>query len=105
MEWKTIIFLLLLFIGYHVITSVNSVIINRNKRDKLGSAISCDLNPHMDRSKADSSPIIVTTGNLKSTLLFLHSDYTLLLNKHNNSHKQTLHGPFSTRIPNWDKWR
>lgn len=34
------------------------------------------LNSHKDRSKADNSLIIVTNGNLKSILLFLHTDYT-----------------------------
>lgn len=62
------------------------------------------MNPHMDGSKADNSTIIVTASNLKSTLPILHTDYTLLLNKYNNSHKQTLHGPFSGPTPNWDKW-
>lgn len=65
-----------LFIGCHVIPSVNRIIIKRDRRDKLGSVISCDLNLHMDKSKADNSPIIVTTGKRKSILPFLHTDYT-----------------------------
>ena len=83
---------------YHVTTSVNSVIINRNQRDKLGSAFSCDLNSHLNRSEADNR--LVTTGNLKGILPCLHTDYILLINKHNYSHKQTLHRPFSSRTPN-----
>ncbi len=54
------------------------------------------MNPHMEKSKADSRNYYCNRWHFKSILPFLPTDYTLLHNKHDNSHKQTLYGPFSS---------
>lgn len=50
-----------------VITSVNSVVINRNQKHKLGSVISCDVNPHMDKSIVCSLYLFWSNRLLQST--------------------------------------
>lgn len=56
------------------------------------------VNPHMDKSKATPSSLLLLypLATLKASLAFLHTPYTLLVNKDNNGHKQTYYRPFSS---------